>query len=601
MLNISHLSVIKSLREDHNCSRAFKLWSVVTYKWIGKQFVTDILEFPKMSLRKMKAIVSRLFNINVSVGQCRNARRFSLCEIEGDLKDHYFKLWEYSVEIKRANPGSHVEVYVQPQSNSIVVFERFYVSFKGVVDGWLNGCRKVIGIDGCFLKGICKGELLSAVGRDGNNNIYPIAWAIVNVENKSTCKWFLDNLIDDINEGGNDNEITLMSDGHKGDCYIKPFWRDEKATTIQNLELAMKEIKSFDVGAYDYLIKRDPNCWSRDFLKVGIGCDAMENGVSKSFNADIKEARKKPLITMLEDIRVFVMERLYMQKGKGLGWNLVICPTIRKKLGELKKLISGYIQFEVVQGDERYGVDLEKRKCGCRGWKLTEIPCVHAICAISSLNLDLEEYVAEWFTKSAFLRAYEYTIHPMNDSTLWPYMPNVHQILPHIRRRLPGIICNETGHNKATCPMRGPSEAGPSKERRKSNAKNCPSQAGPSTPAPSAPTHVNQDPLAQEHVNQDPAIQENVPVNQEPVIQENAHVNQEHVNQDPINEVPINQDHVNPVPVNRVPVNLSVRVPKSFGVRARKPLERINKIQTRKQVFRKDGKGLTEDNPITLE
>ncbi|CAH1443732.1 unnamed protein product [Lactuca virosa] len=120
---------------------------------------------------------------------------------------------------------------------------------------------------------------------------------------------------------------------------------------------------------------------------------------------------------------------------------------------------------------------------------------------------------------------------------------------------------------------------------------------GPSTPTPSAPTHVNQDPLTQEHVpvNQELVIQEHVPVNQELVIQENVPVNQERVNEDlmnqvPVNEVPINQYPVNPIHVNQVPVNLGVRVPKSLGVRARKPSERINKIQIRKQVFRKDDK-----------
>ncbi|XP_023731021.1 uncharacterized protein LOC111878749 [Lactuca sativa] len=191
---------IKSLREDHICSKAFKLGSIVTYKWIGKQVVTDILEPPKMSTGKMKAMVPKLFNINVRVGQCRNAKRFALCEIDGDLKDHYSKLWDYGAELERANPVSRFEVYVQPQNNSIVVFERFYMSFKGV-DDWLDGCRKVIWIDRCFLKGICKGELIPAVGRDRNSNIYPIVWAVTNVENKSTWKWFLNNLMEDIDEG----------------------------------------------------------------------------------------------------------------------------------------------------------------------------------------------------------------------------------------------------------------------------------------------------------------------------------------------------------------------------------------------------------------
>lgn len=31
----------------------------------------------------------------------------------------------------------------------------------------------------CFLKGDTKGQLLSIVGIDGDNQMYPIAWAIV--------------------------------------------------------------------------------------------------------------------------------------------------------------------------------------------------------------------------------------------------------------------------------------------------------------------------------------------------------------------------------------------------------------------------------------
>jgi len=65
--------------------------------------------------------------------------------------------------------------------DSTVYFSKYYVCLKGVRDGWLEGCRKVLCVDGCFLKGICKGELLAAVGRDANNNIYPLAWAVVNV------------------------------------------------------------------------------------------------------------------------------------------------------------------------------------------------------------------------------------------------------------------------------------------------------------------------------------------------------------------------------------------------------------------------------------
>ena len=68
------------------------------------------------------------------------------------------------------------------------------VCFEGLKQGWRGNFRRVINLDGCFLKGLCTRELICAVGRDANNHIFPIAWAVVCVENKESWKWFLENL-----------------------------------------------------------------------------------------------------------------------------------------------------------------------------------------------------------------------------------------------------------------------------------------------------------------------------------------------------------------------------------------------------------------------
>lgn len=75
------------------------------------------------------------------------------------------------------------------------------------------GLKVVNGVDGCFLKGICRNELHAAVGRNSNNHMYPLAWVVVNVKNKKTWKWVLDLLMEDIG-GGNGSGLTLISDGH---------------------------------------------------------------------------------------------------------------------------------------------------------------------------------------------------------------------------------------------------------------------------------------------------------------------------------------------------------------------------------------------------
>ena len=133
---------------------------------------------------------------------------------EGGLIEHYGRLWDYRRALLDSNPGSTCELDVEETSSGNVYFKRFYICFKGVKEGWLQGCRRIIGLDGCFLKHTCKGELLTAMGRDANNQMYPIAWAVVRVENYMNWTWFLSLLHDDLNlQLG--TGLTLISDSHK--------------------------------------------------------------------------------------------------------------------------------------------------------------------------------------------------------------------------------------------------------------------------------------------------------------------------------------------------------------------------------------------------
>ena len=49
------------------------------------------------------------------------------------------------------------------------VFHRLFVCFDGLKKGWLEGCRKIICVDACFLNTFLGERLLAAMGRDGND------------------------------------------------------------------------------------------------------------------------------------------------------------------------------------------------------------------------------------------------------------------------------------------------------------------------------------------------------------------------------------------------------------------------------------------------
>ena len=66
------------------------------------------------------------------------------------------------------------------------IFDKFYVCLDACKRGFLDGCRPLIGLDGCFLKGYYKGGLLVVVAQDGNNAFYLIAFAIVESETKES-------------------------------------------------------------------------------------------------------------------------------------------------------------------------------------------------------------------------------------------------------------------------------------------------------------------------------------------------------------------------------------------------------------------------------
>ncbi|MFQ6642657.1 hypothetical protein Gotur_018549 [Gossypium turneri] len=83
-------------------------------------------------------------------------------------------------------------------TNSPPYFKRFYVCFDTLKRGWKVRCRPFIGLDDCFLKSPFKSEFLAAVGRDVNNQMFPIAWAMIEVECTDSWVWFLSLLSADL-------------------------------------------------------------------------------------------------------------------------------------------------------------------------------------------------------------------------------------------------------------------------------------------------------------------------------------------------------------------------------------------------------------------
>ena len=77
------------------------------------------------------------------------------------------------------------------------------------LDSWGEGCKPLVGLDGCHLKGKFSGHILSATARDGNDNIFLVALGVVKQENKDSWVWFLQTFADDIRRPNKLNQVFI--------------------------------------------------------------------------------------------------------------------------------------------------------------------------------------------------------------------------------------------------------------------------------------------------------------------------------------------------------------------------------------------------------
>ena len=134
-----------------------------------------------------KERVRKEMKVDVSRDQLYRAKRKATQLIYGSDLDQYGRLWDYCEELRKSNPGSTVvmDAPVDEESGHSR-FRRLYIFLQACKSGYLRGCRKLIGVDGCHLKGEYTGQFLTAIGIDPNNAMYPLAYCLVEVENKDT-------------------------------------------------------------------------------------------------------------------------------------------------------------------------------------------------------------------------------------------------------------------------------------------------------------------------------------------------------------------------------------------------------------------------------
>uniref|UniRef100_A0A2N9G5E1 MULE transposase domain-containing protein n=1 Tax=Fagus sylvatica TaxID=28930 RepID=A0A2N9G5E1_FAGSY len=226
----------------------------------------------------------------------------AIARIYGDWVQSYEILPKFMLALQEANPTTVVKFLKKDGfERNTERFQRVFWAFGPCIAGFVH-CRPVISIDGTHLYGKYQGKLLIAMAQDANNEIYPLAFAIVENESESTWKWFLSLIRLHVTQR---KGICTISDRHGGirkaimDKHV-PDWRSPNghwrfcirhvASNFlkHTMRKAGKELDEIAVEQWTY---------SHD---GGHRYGAMTTNLSECFNGVLKGARSLPITALVK-------------------------------------------------------------------------------------------------------------------------------------------------------------------------------------------------------------------------------------------------------------------------------------------------------------
>ena len=155
----------------------------VNEAWIERQYCNKVLVDPRIGVETLvDDLKKRIHGVTVAPQNVYRAKRRILkSTVGGDHVESFNSLWDYANVIKQQMSRALALLKVTKHDTLAdkYRFQRFTMSFLDLRDGFKEGYRPFIGLDGYHLKGPFEGMLLSTVSLDANQRYFPLQCVLV--------------------------------------------------------------------------------------------------------------------------------------------------------------------------------------------------------------------------------------------------------------------------------------------------------------------------------------------------------------------------------------------------------------------------------------
>ncbi|XP_052625063.1 uncharacterized protein LOC111888441 [Lactuca sativa] len=300
---------------------------------IAQEIKHLIKEQPSITIPALRAEIVDKLGYIPSYKKVWTGKQKSIEQVFGNWEESYSALPKFLCVVQKFNPGTIVEWLVSSSTNEEPMeFRRVFWAFAPSIKGFVH-CRLVISIDGAHLYGKYKGTMMIAMGVDGNNQILPLAFVIVENESYDSWNWFLSYI--KIHVVKEREGICLISDRHlgilkavnqHGSPWLEPrgfhryclhhfinnfyekfrnselkglAYRAGSQNQVRKFNLTMEEIRKLNPQARQWLESHPLDIWTLAH-DGGRRYGLLTTNLSEIFNSVLKGARFLPITACVQ-------------------------------------------------------------------------------------------------------------------------------------------------------------------------------------------------------------------------------------------------------------------------------------------------------------
>ncbi|XP_038904248.1 uncharacterized protein LOC120090597 [Benincasa hispida] len=348
-------------------------------------------------------------------------------QIASELKSRPQGALPSSTELPGNPRGSGMYTALKIDKNGHV--KLCFMAIGASIEGW-RYCKPIISVDASTL--------------NGNDNIFPLEFSIVDFEND--VSW---------------------------ECVLSVFNNVEYYVCIQHILRNLKKL--FKDPFIDQFEK-----WSRTYSQR-IRYEMMTTNPSECVNSVLKENRNLPVASLLDAIRGLLKNWFHDRRKASFSMTTILTPWAENILCSQHEQSRSFmvhpidnVQYSVMDGDKQFLVKLNLGSCSCRVWDFEEISCSHALVILELLNMDIYSYVSNYYYSSTLSWTYLGCVRPIGVHSNWRVLDDDIRALPPIFKRSAGgpkkqripskseakssslrcSRCHSKGHNSRTCKLR---------------------------------------------------------------------------------------------------------------------------------------------------